>query len=97
MVYQCKCKRPLKGKGGLSFRPIRGAGSPMALLGVAPTAEPPFEGREQLSTQAFYNIGGRMKTGKTPLPPAVDRLSEKLQKLQIGKTKQLRKNVRINF
>lgn len=96
MVYQCQCKRPLKGKGGLSFRPIRGGGSPMALLGVAPTAEPPFEGREQLSTQAFYTLS-KSAGGAMPLPPAIDRLSQKLQKLQVGKTKQLRKNVRMNF
>jgi len=82
----------------MSVKPMRGGGSGNALLGVAPSSMPPFQGKEQLDTQAFYSIG-RGAVG-LPTPPQMKgemgKIADRLSKLHI-KEKPIRKNIKINF
>lgn len=83
---------------GLYVRPIYGSGSPL-LLGVAPTARPPFLGKEQLDTQAFYGVGrgaGNSMTSRS-LGEVPSTLENKLKNLTLKPVKSLRKNIKINF
>jgi hypothetical protein len=82
-------KRNMGSGGGMYVRPIYGTGSGNALLGTPPSATPPFGGREQLSTEAFYSLGKGINS--------LSGLEDKLKRLTVKPVKSLKKNIKINF
>ena len=97
----CMCYRNFKNQRGnvimrtmrsgrsMAMRPIMGSGA--VLLGTPPTAQPPFYGTEQLSSEVLYSKGSGVKS-------EMDKLSSKLDKLNLVKpSKTVRKNIKISF
>jgi hypothetical protein len=79
---------------GMCFKPMIGAGTTFLLR--VPDAEPPFLGKEQLDTQAFYSLGRGTKGLPTPPSHSNNDLSMKLSKIRIN-PKPVKKNIKINF
>jgi hypothetical protein len=78
---------------GMFVRPIYG-GSTSVLLGVAPTARPPFLGEEQLDAQALYAVGQGMGNMTSR---SLGNIENKLAKITLKPVKSLRKNIKMNF
>ncbi len=80
--------RTTRSNGSMVLKPLMGSG---AVLLKTPNAQPPFFGKEQLSTETLYKKGSGFGSD-------MDKLSSKLDKLNLVKpSKTVRKNIKISF